>query len=270
MIIKNLPEFKTDKELFDFLVNNEAQIFAQAKSQIKYADEFAHLSIPLKDGLSDKSTPEEAQAALLEKEVLDVKAVINTTNILDSHKDVHIPGLWSKSLKESGSRILHVQEHKSREFDKIISSGSDLKAYTETVSFKSLGYNFKGQTEALTFDSKVRKDRNEYMHEQYAKGYVDNHSVGMMYIKLVTCINDEDYPVQKENYDKYSEMIVNQDALENTKYFWAVLEAKAIEGSAVPNGSNFVTPTTSVKGQEQEEKTELSLEHQALVKFLTK
>ena len=185
MIIKNLPEFKTDKELFDFIVDNEQQIFAQAKSQIKYADAFSHLSIPLKEGLSNKSTAEENQAALLEKDVLNVKAVINTTNILDSHKDVHIPGLWDKSLKESSSRVLHVQEHKSREFDKIISSGNDLKSYTETVSFKSLGYNFKGSTEALTFDSKVRKDRNSYMHEMYAKGYVDNHSVGMIYVKII-------------------------------------------------------------------------------------
>ena len=267
MIIKNLPEFSTEKELFDFLVKNEETIFAQAKSQIKEADGFSHLSIPLKDKLNSDKSSKEITTSLLAKEVLNVKAVINTTGILDSHKDVHIPGLWNKSLKENGSRILHVQEHKSREFDKIISSGNDLKAYAETVSFKSLGYNFKGTTEALTFDSQVRKNRNSYMHEQYAKGFVTNHSVGMIYIKMATCINDEDYPVQKENYEKYAAMIVNQEALENTKYFWAILEAKAIEGSAVPNGSNWVTPTTSVKGI-KEEITEVSEEQKAIMKFL--
>jgi hypothetical protein len=251
MIIKDLPKFGTDKELFSFLVDNEQTIFAQAKSQIKEADAFSHLTEPLKNNFSTKEI-EVGVVNLIDKAVLEVKAVINTTNILDSHKDVHIAGLWDKSLKESSSRMLHVQEHKSREFSKLISSGEDLKAYAETVTFKSLGYNFKGTTQALTFDSQVRKARNEYMHSQYALKYVNNHSVGMIYVKMVTCINDEDYPVQKENWDKYAAMIVNQDALTGTKYFWAVLEAKAIEGSAVPNGSNWVTPTTSVKSAEEE------------------
>ena len=267
MIIKNLPQFTAEKELFDFLVENEQTIFAQAKSQVKHADAFSHLSIPLRDKFNADKSAALSTEDLLSKDVLQVKAVINTTGILDSHSDVHIPGLWNKSLKETGSRMLHVQEHKSREFDKIISSGEDLKAYTETVSFKSLGYNFKGTTEALTFDAKVRKNRNSYMHEQYAKGFVTNHSVGMIYTKMVTCINHEDYPTQKENYDKYAPMIVNQEALESTKYFWAVLEAKAVEGSAVPNGSNWVTPTTSVKGTKEEIK-EVSKEQQAIMKFL--
>ena len=267
MIIKDLPKFGTDKELFDFLVDNEQTIFAQAKSQIKEADAFSHLTEPLKDNFTTKEIEVGSSVNLLEKPVLEVKAVINTTGILDSHKDVHIPGLWDKSLKESSSRILHVQEHKSREFSKIISSGEDLKAYVEDVTFKSLGYNFKGTTQALTFDSKVRKNRNEYMHQQYAQKYVNNHSVGMIYVKMVTCIDDEDYPVQKENFDKYSKMVVNKEALEGTKYFWAVLEAKAIEGSAVPNGSNWVTPTTSVKSVEPlviEESNEIK----AMKKFL--
>lgn len=266
MIIKNLPEFTTEKELFDFLVDNEDQIFTQAKSQIKRADAFYYNTEPLKSLDASKSTVEENQENLLNKAVLNVKTVINTTNILDSHKDVHIPGIWTKSLKETKSRMLHAQEHKTREFNKIISSGADLKSYVKSTTFKDLGYDLEGDTEALMFDSKVRKDRNEYMHEQYAKGYVTNHSVGMIYVKLVTCINNEDYPVQKENWDKYEPMIANRDALKNCKYFWAVLEAKAIEGSAVPNGSNSFTPTTSVKSVEQE-KT-VSKKELAIKKFL--
>lgn len=267
MIIKNLPEFSTEKEMFDFLTTNEEQIFAQAKSQIKHADGFTHLSIPLKEGVSNKSA-EDQVGDLLDKPVLDTKVVINTTNILDSHGDVHIKGLWDKSLKESGSRMLHVQEHKSNSFNMIIASGNDLKAYVNNTTFKELGYNYKGETQALEFASQVRKTRNEYMHEQYAKGYVTNHSVGMIYVKMVTCIDHDDYPVQKENYEKYAPMIANQDALKTRKYFWAILEAKAIEGSAVPNGSNFVTPTTSVKSAEVTEEKNISLEQKAIMKFL--
>ena len=267
MIIKNLPQFKTDKEFFDFIVENENDIFNQAKSEVKYADGFNHFTNPLKEGIANKAQ-EPTTEDLLAKDVLKVTAVINTTNVLDSHRDVHIKGLWDKSLKEGGRKIMHVQEHKSREFDKIISSGDDLKAYVEDTTFKKLGYNLKGTTEALVFDSNVRKDRNQYMHKQYAKKYVTNHSVGMIYVKMVTCINHEDYPVQKENYDKYAPMIVNQDVLEGIKVFWAILEAKVIEGSAVPNGSNWITPTTSTKSVEEQEEEQISPSTKAMLKFL--
>lgn len=242
----NIPKFETDKELFKFIVDNEADIIAQKKSAMKEADGFGFLTIPMKESFSNKAMTEEDMMA---KPVIDVKAIINTTNILDSHNDVHIPGLWTKSLQES-KRMLHVQEHKSNEYSKIISSGADLKASVETFKWRDLGYDADGETQALVFESKVRKDRNPYMHEQYAKKWVDNHSVGMVYVKLVTCINDEDYPVQKENYDKYYPMIVNKEHADTQKYWWAVLEAKAIEGSAVPNGSNPITPTLTSKENE--------------------
>ncbi len=260
MIIEGLPKFSREKDLFDFLVDKEETIFAQAKAQIKEADSFLYMPMHLKNSISSKSLSTEE---LLAKDVLDVTAVINTTGILDSHRDVHIKGLWDKSLKEN-SRIMHVQEHKSREFDKIISNGEDLKAYVKTNTWRQLGFDFNGTTQALTFDSKVRKERNPFMHEQYAKGYVDNHSVGMYYVKLVTCINCEDYGAQYEAWQKYSEHVVNRKALDESKYFWAVLEAKAIEGSAVPNGSNWATPTTSIKQKEVENKNE------AIMKWLKK
>ena len=155
-----------------------------------------------------------------------------------------------------------------RTFNYHVSIGETLKAYVEDTTFKKLGYNLKGTTEALVFDSNVRKDRNQYMHKQYAKKYVTNHSVGMIYVKMVTCINHEDYPVQKENYDKYAPMIVNQDALEGIKVFWAILEAKVIEGSAVPNGSNWITPTTSTKSVEEQEEEQISPSTKAMLKFL--
>lgn len=239
-----LPEFKDRGELNKFLAENEDLIIMQKKSILKEADGFGSDTTLIYKGLdfaSKAASPEE----LLEKPVLEVKAAINTTNVLDSHKDLHIPGLWEKSLKENKNG-LHLQEH-SRSFKNIISSGADLKAYAETMSWKSLGYDLEGKTQVLMHDSNVRKTRNAYMHEQYAKGYVTNHSVGMQYVKMVTCINDEDYPVQKENWDKYIEMCVNKADAEESGYFWAILEAKYVEGSAVALGSNFLTPTVSVK-----------------------
>jgi hypothetical protein len=76
----------------------------------------------------------------------------------------------------------------------------------------------------------------------------------MRYIKLVTCIDDDDYPVQKENWDKYIEMVANRDEAEADGYFWAILEAQVVEGSAVVFASNCMTPTleTSIMGTKSE------------------
>lgn len=239
-----LPTFKTKKELFDHLVKNEEYILEEKMAEFKKADGVGFLVVTDKavgKDQTDKSTP----SSLLEKDMIEVVAIINTTNIMDSHKDVHIPGIWDKSLKEN-KRIKHLQEHVNK-FDHIISDKEDLKAYTKTYTWKELGYDADGETQALVFESKVRKERNQFMHEQYAKGNVDNHSVGMIYVKLVTCINDDDYGAQKEAWDKYFPMVVNQKDAEKSGYFWAVTEAKVREGSAVVDGSNFVTPTTSIK-----------------------
>jgi hypothetical protein len=170
---------------------------------------------------------------------LKVKVVINTTNIMDSHSDVHIKGLWKKTLKENKNLFL-LQEHEMK-FEKIISD--NVKAYTED-------YNYKGNNlEALVFETEINKDRNPFMFEQYKKGFVKNHSVGMRYIKLDLAINSEEkyYKEEKEIWDKYIDEVANRDEAEKQGYFWAVTEAKAIEGSAVVIGSNQITPTLEVE-----------------------
>lgn len=262
-----LPEFKTKKELFEYLVENEDFILEEKKASIKEADSVGFVVQVEKSFNVNKSNTNN----LLDKEVLDVVAIINTTNIMDSHKDVHIPGLWDKSLSEN-KRIKHLQEH-IRKFDHVISDKNDLKAYAKKYSWKELGYDAEGQTEALVFESKVRKERNIFMHEQYAKGNVDNHSVGMRYVKLVTCINDEDYGAQYEAWEKYLPQVINKEEAEKSGFFWAVTEAKCMEGSAVVDGSNFVTPTTSIKNidvQDEEEVSETSLKINAIKTWLAK
>ena len=66
------------------------------------------------------------------------------------------------------------------------------------------------------------------MFNEYMKGNITEHSVGMQYVKLFVCINDDCYPEQKENYDKYAPMVANREELERTKMFYAITEAKAI------------------------------------------
>jgi hypothetical protein len=239
-----IPQFATRKELFKWLVENKNHLIAQKKFSMKKADGIPFINLTTQDGKIDKA----ADAKDEDPNVIYKRPVINTTNIIDSHLDLHIPGLWDKSLKENGKNMVHLQEHEMK-FDHIISDESDLKAYTQTFTWKELGLAYKGNTQALVFDSTIRKDRNPYMFDQYSKGRVKNHSVGMWYVKLVMCINDEDYGAEFEAWEKYLPQAVNPEVAESTGYFWAVTEAKAVEGSAVVKGSNFATPTLDMKSE---------------------
>ncbi len=235
-----IPNDLTGKILYDFCVKNESLIFHAKKNQNKIGDScFSNIYINEKGQFISKSESIVQQNGDPNK--LKITAVINTTNWFDSHWDVHIQFIWKKSLNDNKSEGFYLlQEHESC-FENVIARNCN--GYTKKILWKDLGVNISGETEALLFDCIIEKDTNEFMFEQYKKGYVKNHSVGMRYVKMVTCINDDDYPVQKENWDKYFPMVANQDDAMVEGIFWAILEAKIIEGSAVLFGSNTQTPT---------------------------
>jgi len=95
----DIPKFDTKKELFDFLIQNKETLTAQKKAVTKYADGFAYQQGEV---LNKANNPIENPS-----DTLKVTAVINTTNVIDSHNDVHLPGLWDKSLKEN-KNIMHL------------------------------------------------------------------------------------------------------------------------------------------------------------------
>lgn len=246
-------EIPTDlprKELFAFLLKNKAALIQQKKTIAKESAGFAFVGTGGSGGLfttKGVALKMDGMPMVPPDAVLNVKAIINTSNFMDRCNDCHIPGLWSKSLSEN-KMLMHLQEHEM-EFEKIIADGVDLKAYTKNYTWKELGFDYKGKTEALVFDSVVREARNPYMYDQYLKGYVRNHSVCMMYVKMVLCVNEPDdvsYGAEFEAWQKYFPEVANKDDAESAGYFWAILEAKAIEGSAVPIGANMITPTISV------------------------
>lgn len=236
----DIPAFETKEELFAFVKENENRIMASKKAIVKRCDGIA-VDLPtvtIKEMATQEST-----------DMVQVKAVINTTNILDSHGDVHIDGLWTKSLQEN-KNILHLQEHEM-EFEKVISDGLDLKAYAKIYQWRELGFDFDGTTQALIFESKVKAERNEYMLKAYRNGWVKNHSVGMRYVKYYLCYDSENpaYTQEKDNWDRYFPLIANKEDAINRGMFFAVTEAKVIEGSAVVIGSNQATPTLEVKDE---------------------
>jgi hypothetical protein len=240
-------KYATKEELFKFLKDNKQQLITQKKFEMKRADAvsfFVHSSNEKEETVKASENTE----YLLSKDRIKVKVIINTTKLFDSHGDVHIDGLWKKSLKEQKNLYL-LQEHQMK-FTNIISD--DVKASAQKMTWKELGFDMEGSTEALVFDSEIEKQRNTFMFDQYARGYVKNHSVGMRYVQMHLCVNSDDkyYREEKENWDKYISEVSNKSEAEEKCFFWAVTEAKIIEGSAVPMGSNWATPTQEVKGIE--------------------
>lgn len=259
----DLSKYTDKDELFDHLHSNKSTYIAQKKSAIKQADPVSYCGMFKHDDKSDISNKSASESELLNMDSIRVKSVINTTNILDSHKDVHIPKIWNKTLKEQSVFYL-VKEHMFN-FDNILSD--DVSAYVKTMTWKQLGFDWEGKTQALIFDSILNKKDDPMMFERYIKGKVRNHSVGMQYVKIFLAINSEEseYKEEKEVWDKYINEIVNKDEAKEIGYFWAVAEAKIIEGSAVTRGSNYATPTQSVSEVKNEPSADTHNEpHKAL------
>ena len=233
-MILDKSQFANAKEIRAYLSKYGADILAAKRASMKYADGCGGYILDMKTG-SDKSEPD---APAADPNRMNRKCVINTTNLFDSHEDVHINGLWDKDLSKSAERDL-LQEHKNS-FANVIAHG--VKAYTQDMDFADLGVGFSGKTQALIFDADLERGDNPLMFEKYEKGRVKQHSVGMRYVKLCLAIDDKDEKQEYANWQTYYPLIANGADIKDG-YFFAVTEAKIMEGSAVLRGSNFATPT---------------------------
>lgn len=243
IVVKEFPnkQFIDKEDLFKELSSNKELLKSQKKLQIKETDSIAY-SFAVNEKLEAIKTGE---INVEEINVLNVKIVVNSCNLFDSHSDVSIDSSWNRTVKNA-KRVLLLEAHKAQ-FDKIISDEIELKV--ESISWKDLGFEYDGKTECLVFYAKIRKERNPFMFEQYAKGYVKEHSAGLRYIQIDLAINSEAEwnKEEKEVWDKYYPKIANKEDVDQCGYFWAVIEQQIREGSAVVFGSNFATPTISVE-----------------------
>ncbi len=247
IVVKEFPdkEFASKEDLFKALRENKSILIAQKKMITKESDSTIHY-VEIEKPEKEEASKEES-VTVPDVNKLKAKLAINTTNLMDSHSDVHFDGTWNKSAKEQ-KNVLLLQEHQMK-FGAIISD--NVVVSVKKMTWKSLGFDFEGSTEVLVFDTEIDKSRNEFMFDQYNKGYVKEHSVGMRYVKLDLAINSESKWDEEEKavWDKYIDKIVNKEVAENQGYFWAVTEAKIVEGSAVVKGSNYATPVISIQAE---------------------
>src|SRR5680860_306838 len=120
--VKEFPDkqFSTKEELFKALRENKTTLISAKKTITKHADAIIyHIGVENSKGETVKADTD----TVTDTKNIKAELVINTTNILDSHNDVHLKGIWKKSVKEKKNTLL-LQEHKMT-FDHIISDDVD-------------------------------------------------------------------------------------------------------------------------------------------------
>lgn len=173
-----------------------------------------------------------------------VYAVINTTKVLDSHNDVHLDGIWNKSVNEQQGKIYFVADH-DLSVKSVIAFPQDVEISVKEIPFKNLGTKFEGNTQALIFKVAKENIKLEQARQIIEEKQPIEHSVRMEYVKMDLAINSEDAEFKEEKaiWDNTFSMVANKERAIENGYYWAVSEAKIIkEGSMVLAGSNDVTP----------------------------
>ena len=213
------------------LIERKSEIIALKKAEIK----------TVKGGLS-ALIQGNVSKGLFENNETSLKRTIigNTYNWMDSHDDVHAKGVFTKSIKERGNQIFHLHDHEFKLTSKI---GEPIRVYEDVVNWKDLGIEKAGETTALFLDSEILKDYNERIFAEYKNGKINQHSVGMQYVKIDLAVNDEEHEEEYKVWMDNIDQLGNREHAETKGYFWLVREAKLIEISAVLLGSNSLTPT---------------------------
>jgi hypothetical protein len=234
----NKSQFATQKDLFAYLCKNKQAIIDLKKSAIKTADAVSFIE----DGNvgKAKSNSDYLYENDLEKGVLKRTIVANTYNWMDSHDDVHLDGVFTKSIKERAKRIPHLHDHK---FELSAKVGNAISISEKQIEWKTLGVDLTGKTTVLLYESEILKEYNEKVYKEYLNDRIDQHSVGMRYINIKLAINDKDYKEEFATWKNYIDKIGNKEYTEKQGFFFAVSEAALLEVSSVLLGSNELTPT---------------------------
>lgn len=219
------------------ILENKADHVAIKKAAIKYADAWSTPTQVAKTNAKKAYTDDTG--------VINLNIVGNTNYWMDSHEDVHVKGNWSKTISDGGKKF-HLHDHK---FERTAQVGKFQSLEEKQVLWSDLGVDKEGSTQSLVGNTNVIKEMNESIYNEYKNGEVDQHSVGMRYIKLDFAVNPDVYEDDEANkaWAEVYPLLGNQDKADETGSFWVVREAKLIEISAVLMGSNSLTPTLEDK-----------------------
>lgn len=241
--------FKSQKDLFRYLVEEKEEVLAQKKSIVKRAEGGLSMMLPVEqiEQFTTKAIKpvyeNDKEAGILKRTI-----VANTYWWMDSHSDVHLgkgddengKAVFTNTIKNRVNRIFPTNQHDQSLDGKI---GKTLALYEAPISWRALGVGKTGMTEALFADAQIERDRNEKRYKDYLNNEIDQHSVGMRYLDIQTAVNDKQYPKEYDLYQKYIGKLGNRQVVEKQGFFFPVAEGYLGEYSAVRDGSNELTPT---------------------------
>jgi len=175
-----------------------------------------------------------------------VKAIINTTGVIDSHLDLHLPGIWTKTVKDNPTNPI-LKQHE-RTFESVISSKG--KNFNQNMNYRDIGVDIDFDMQANLNEFVLSKANQPLMFEKYASGEVEQHSVGMMYVDYDIAYYDEESQKEMDFFEDTLKKCINPEIAKEYGIVWVIREAKKREGSPVVFASNPLTPTLSVKNYE--------------------
>lgn len=245
-----IPEDLKGKDLFKFLIENKTALITQKKSMLKHTDVLCFTpSIYGKSNVDKADGSYYDPAQTTDPNICHVKVVANTSMYCDSQMDVLLRDNAAKSIRERKGMIPHLHDHVHEIGAKV---GEVTNIYYQDMSLSELGLSKSGSAQVLVFETDVLKSYNEQVFNQYRDKKIQQHSIGLQYVKLGLAVNDAEYVAEYELWNKYASQVINQEAINDKGYFWVVPEIKLLENSAVLFGSNPITPTLEVKSTEDE------------------
>jgi len=262
IVCKELDKtFLSKQEMFKALKKNKANIIDMKKSQIlKSCDKNAGVKVY---SITPKTIGENNKNLELDDNFYYIAT--NTTKILDSHSDVHLNGIWSKTVKEQQGNNYLVLDHELKVSSTAVRK-EDIEMFVAEIPFSMVGKSHEGTTEALIYKFSKDKVINETAKEWLESGNDIEASVRMQYVKMDLAMNSDakEDEEEKKTFDKYISVIANKEDFDEIDYFWAIHEAKNVrESSLVLAGSNPATGamnnTEPSKDTQQKEEADTSV-----------
>lgn len=239
-----IPDGLKGKELTKFLIENKSALIAQKKSMIKTTD----CVIARADVFNKSSTTTKAMGEIpADATSVLVKVVANACNWMDSQRDVLLTNSAKRTILERKGLIPHLHDH-VHQIDAQVGDVEDI--YLADISLRDLGVNKSGTTQCIVFETNIQKSYNEKVFNLYKAGKVNQHSIGLQYVKMDIAINDPDSEKEFDFWNKHYPDVINKDEVDECGFFFLIQEIKLLENSAVLFGSNSLTPTLDTsKGQ---------------------
>jgi predicted HicB family RNase H-like nuclease len=195
-------EFTDKEEMFKALLLNYSKLIELKKASIKESDSVTAMFL-------NKSIDSEKKLDFVKDGF--IYPVINTTNYLDSHGDVHFPNIWNKSLKDKAKKIFYVLEHKLS-IDNVVAYPNDVTAFTKEVLWKDLGIDFEGSTQALIYEIPKDKIKIPLIKALFEDKTPFENSVRMRYITMDLAVDTKNPDMSKNKalFDDRINQIANK------------------------------------------------------------